>query len=422
MKKYIIKIFSLFVLIFYANNFSAQNIELINPSFEGIPRVSTLPDGWRSRGTPGYSYPDTQPNETFKVSKSAQDGNTYIGMVTRADDSHEAIIQRLETPLIGGQCYQFTCHLARSNSYLSGTRYDPTLKQHTQPIKLQVLGANSFRGDSTVLYVSPAIDHTEWKEYTIKLKPKEDYTYFILQAYYVTPVLFPYIGNILLDNCSTLEWVSCDKRSKPLEKKKRPKKEPKQPKKPKQPTTPEEEEIVYNIPPKKPKTPPAPDPTPPKEEVKTPPPTPTPPPPPELEIEKPAPPSPPKSLAELDANSIVEGLVMEVKNINFATKSAELTDNSIGSLNEIYDFLKRNPEIVVEIGGHTNLLGSFAYSMDLSQQRAASVVRYLIEKGIDKKRIGAKGYGQTEPLIEGVSNTANQTNQRVEIKIISTGK
>ncbi len=415
MKKYIIKIFSFFVLLSYANNFNAQNIELNNPSFEGTPKSGKLPEGWFNRGTKGYSLPDTQPDTTFRVSKAAKHGKTYLGMVTRADDSHEAVIQRLESPLIGGQCYQFTCYLARSESYLSATKGNSQKKQHTQPIKLQVLGANSYRGDSMILYQSPIIDHTNWKAYTIKLKPEQNYDYFILQAYYVTPVLFPYIGNVLVDDCSIIEWVSCDKRSRPLAKKNTKKK--------KKPKTPDKEEVVQNIPPKKPKIPPTPEPESTKDEsVKTP--TPIPPkiPEPSYPPSKPEPPTLPESLAQLEAASIVEGLVMQVKNINFAKTSTELTDSSMGSLNEIYDFLNRNPEIVVEIGGHTNLLGSFDYSMQLSQQRASSVVRYLIDKGIDKKRIAAKGYGQTLPLIEGISNTANQTNQRVEIKIISIGK
>lgn len=434
MKKYIIKIFCFFVLLFYANIFYAQNIELNNPSFEGIPKISTLPEGWQNRGTqkhslPDYSLPDMQPDpspDAFRVYKSAQDGNTYIGMVTRADDSHEAVIQRLETPLIGGQCYQFSCYLARSDSYLSGTTYNSDLKErHNKPIKLRILGANTFRGDSTILYQSPTIKHTEWKEYTIKLKPEKDYAYLILQAYYVTPVLFPYIGNVLVDNCSIIEWVSCDRRSKPLAKKKKHiNKAPKKPKKTDAAIT----QTKTNKKPKKPvPTPPKP-PNPPKTEdevAKASQPTPNQTPKP-IENTKPKKPkpdnTPPESLAELEASSIVEGLVVQVKNINFAKKSTELTDGSMGSLNEVYDFLNRNPEIVVEIGGHTNLLGSFDYSMDLSQQRAASVVRYLIDKGIDNKRIAAKGYGQTQPLIEGISNTANQTNQRVEIKIISIGE
>jgi len=218
--------------------------------------------------------------------------------------------------LIGGQCYQFSCYLARSNSYLSGTTYNSDLKErHNKPIKLRILGANTFRGDSTILYQSPTIKHTEWKEYTIKLKPKKDYAYLILQAYYVTPVLFPYIGNVLVDNCSTIEWVSCDRRSKPLAKKKHINEAPKKPK------APENEEITQPKTNKKPKTsPPTPKtPKPPKTEnevTKTPPPTPTPKPTPDKNTtpEKPK----PESLAQLEAASIVEGLVMQVKNINFA--------------------------------------------------------------------------------------------------------
>jgi len=123
MKNYTFKIFSFFVLLlFCANTFHTQlKIELENSSIEGEPKAGQLPEGWLSRGTPGYSEPDTQPNATFGVSKPAKDGNTYIGMVTRADNSFEAITQRLKKPLKAGERYKFSCYLARSDSYLSGT-------------------------------------------------------------------------------------------------------------------------------------------------------------------------------------------------------------------------------------------------------------------------------------------------------------
>lgn len=410
------------VLMATSEDFTAQDIQLANPSFEGIPQVSTLPDGWIDCGTRGYSSPDTQPNDVFQVTQVAQDGATYLGMVTRADDSFECVTQRLSSPMLGGECYEFSIYLAKSNSYLSGTLQNKHVKkQHTAAIKLRVFGANSIRGDSTFLDETRVIDHTNWQQYHFKLKPETDFTYIKLQAFYKTPVLFSYIGNVLIDNCSTIKWVSCDEEAQPLavlKKKELKKPEPIQKPRPK-PI--DNDAITKKI--KLKSTPPKIQPgapvvitqTPgePMEDAK-------------IISKKPKPkpkvPKKPFSIAELDKNSIIEGQTIRIDRINFPKKSAEFADSSIIALNELYDFLQQNPEIVVEIGGHTNQLASYTYSIELSQKRATSVVRYLIEKGIEKKRISAKGYGREAPLDKSSSKAAHVINQRVEIKIISIGE
>ena len=82
-----------------------EPIKLTNPSFEDLPHHSKPPRGWIDCGFDGETPVDVQPNGTFSVTKPAAEGNTYIGMVVRDNDTWEAVSQRLSRPLQAGQCY-----------------------------------------------------------------------------------------------------------------------------------------------------------------------------------------------------------------------------------------------------------------------------------------------------------------------------
>jgi len=210
MYKSLIIVSTIVALLICAMQTTAQIIRLDNPSFEGIPAASTTPEGWYDCGEPGETPPDTQPNRTFKVFKKAQQGNTYIGLVTRDTDTWEAVGQGLEMPLVRGECYDFSVHLACSESYLSRRKVDTAQTQFTQPICLRIWASNNRCGRSEPLAETNAIEHTDWKEYNFKLKPLgNDYNFIVLEAFYVTPVLFGYNGNILMDNCSPITLAVC---------------------------------------------------------------------------------------------------------------------------------------------------------------------------------------------------------------------
>ena len=82
------------------------------------------------------------------------------------------------------------------------------------------------------------------------------------------------------------------------------------------------------------------------------------------------------------------------------------------------------PDIKIEIGSHTDSRGSDAYNQRLSQQRAQSVVNYLVGKGIPRKRLAAKGYGESQPIApnenkDGSDNPeGRQMNRRTEFRIV----
>lgn len=88
---------------------------------------------------------------------------------------------------------------------------------------------------------------------------------------------------------------------------------------------------------------------------------------------------------------------INVDNINYEFGKADLLPGSIAALDSLTDLLNINPTIVVEIMSHTDFVGSIQFNSDLSQKRAQGVVNYLISKGINPKRLVAKGYGETWP-------------------------
>ena len=91
-------------------------------------------------------------------------------------------------------------------------------------------------------------------------------------------------------------------------------------------------------------------------------------------------------------------------------------------------FLKSYQNIVVEISGHTDSRGKPEDNLKLSDGRAKKVVEELISRGINKKRLKAKGYGETKPLAENYDKNGKENpkgmaiNRRVELTILSTGK
>ena len=79
-----------------------------------------------------------------------------------------------------------------------------------------------------------------------------------------------------------------------------------------------------------------------------------------------------------------------------------------------------NPEMVIEIRGHTDSQGEHDYNIYLSRKRAKAVVEYLNENGISRSRTRYKGFGHTQPVAENDTDEGRQLNRRVEFLIIKT--
>jgi outer membrane protein OmpA-like peptidoglycan-associated protein len=112
------------------------------------------------------------------------------------------------------------------------------------------------------------------------------------------------------------------------------------------------------------------------------------------------------------------GQTIRMRLLNFDTDSYVLKEDALPMLDELYDFMMENGSAAIEIGGHTNNQPTDAFADELSTNRAKAVADYLMEKGIDPKRVIYKGYGKRYPLVPNTSAEGRRTNQRVEIKIL----
>ena len=93
-------------------------------------------------------------------------------------------------------------------------------------------------------------------------------------------------------------------------------------------------------------------------------------------------------------------------------------------MDKLSEVLQLNPDISIELASHTDCRGQDRYNQELSQKRAQSVVNYLIDKGIDANRLGAKGYGETTPVTDCIcarcTEEEHQRNRRTTFKIVDS--
>ena len=101
--------------------------------------------------------------------------------------------------------------------------------------------------------------------------------------------------------------------------------------------------------------------------------------------------------------------------INFDTGKAVIKADSFSQLDQVVTALKSSPELKLEVGGHTDNVGSADANLTLSDARAKSVMKYLSDKGIAAGRLSAKGYGQTKPVADNRSDDGRAKNRRVEL-------
>ncbi len=104
--------------------------------------------------------------------------------------------------------------------------------------------------------------------------------------------------------------------------------------------------------------------------------------------------------------------------VEFDFGKSTLRTQSYSTLDDLVDYLKRKPNERIEIGGHTDNIGSDEKNLVLSLERAKSIVAYLIAKGISNDRLVAKGYGAEEPIEDNSTEEGRQKNRRTEVKIL----
>lgn len=398
---------------------SQETIYLENPSFEDVPRRGGEEffrgiEGWFDCGLiqfKGESPPDIHPtpNSVWEVDKYAMDGDTYLGMVVRDNESYEALSQKLSSPILEGICYSFSILLSRSPKYISLSRQTEEQTNYNTPAVLRIWGANKFCGRYRLLATSDPVDNDQWRQFNFKFTPKDNFSYIVLEAFYKTPALNLYSGHILVDGASEITPVSCDaviehepilvQQSLAVEEvpKKVNRKKPKKP-----------EKASYKAP--KPNIGIAEDDSKPQEVRKKP-----------VTKKQQVKPKVEKTIAGTTRQKMEKGDIFLIEKLYFEADSNVINRNSYPELNEIYYFLEENEDISIEIQGHTSSVRGMTneYCDDLSTRRAKTVAMYFADKGIEPERLKFIGYGKRKPLVSNLTPEGRKRNQRVVIKILS---
>jgi len=123
-------------------------------------------------------------------------------------------------------------------------------------------------------------------------------------------------------------------------------------------------------------------------------------------------------IKDLFLQPIEIGLTVRLKNIYFDFDKTTLKSESFVELNKVVDFLKRNPNVEIEIHGHTDNKGSDDYNLELSQGRSQAVMDYIVSQGIEAYRLAAIGYGETKPIDTNDTDEGRANNRRVEVTVV----
>ena len=119
-----------------------------------------------------------------------------------------------------------------------------------------------------------------------------------------------------------------------------------------------------------------------------------------------------------DTTSYELGDIVRLKNILYDFNKAILRSKSFPELDKLVRILKKNPTVKIELSAHTDYIGSDAYNIGLSNDRAYAAREYLISSGIAEDRIISKGFGESRPIATNKTSEGRQLNRRVEFVVI----
>jgi len=124
-----------------------------------------------------------------------------------------------------------------------------------------------------------------------------------------------------------------------------------------------------------------------------------------------------KSRKIVDLRTIAVGEKVTLNNIFFDFNQSTLKKESYGELIRVCKFLKDNPGVNIELGGHTDIIGSREYNLKLSEERAKAVANYLLSIGVPPTRLTFQGYGPDKPIADNNTEAGRAQNRRTEIVI-----
>ncbi len=123
-------------------------------------------------------------------------------------------------------------------------------------------------------------------------------------------------------------------------------------------------------------------------------------------------------IRDIQLYPIREGEPVVLRNIFFETDSYALKETSGAELERLYRFMRENPNVHIEVSGHTDSRGSYAHNLALSESRARSVRDYLVERGIPAGHLTYKGYADTRPVDSNETPGGRAMNRRTEFQIV----
>lgn len=208
--------------------FGQHTILLSNPSFEGKTELAIVPEGWIYRGFPGETPPDLLPYRAnffyvdslaekpwvrssdwgYGVSLAPFDGRSYLGMVTRDNETWESLSQKLAVPLAEDTCYQMQVQLASSMDYHSASRTTGLPQNYNAPTRLVIHSLLENGKQLELLGATPPVDHPIWQPYTLILKPDRPVKHLQFSAWYAHDSITA--GNLLLDHIQPLQACPCN--------------------------------------------------------------------------------------------------------------------------------------------------------------------------------------------------------------------
>jgi outer membrane protein OmpA-like peptidoglycan-associated protein len=350
-----------------------------NPSFEDTPGPGKVPKGWTNCSPPETWAPDVQPGY-FKVKSKPTNGASYLTLMVYDNDTYNAVGQKLTESLAKDSCYEFSVDVCRDSCFKKSVKTGE-LTTYSIPVVVRIWGGNKPCERAEMLFETPVVINYRWLGFNFRVSPtKNSYSYLMIEAYYKTPLIYTYSGHVALDNLSPIRKVTCAPEAMPemVEKKKE---------------TPRKDTVAVKPPPKKPVAPAPP-------------------------VTTPNPPSVVSVSANMDRRSIKKGSVIRLDNLYFDANKYDIKPECESVLGDLARFLRNNPDIKVEVGGHTNNNPDDKFANELSSKRAQSVAEWLIQKGVTAGQIQHKGYGKTRPLLPNINPESRKKNQRVEITVL----
>ncbi|HMU73102.1 MAG TPA: OmpA family protein, partial [Ferruginibacter sp.] len=120
---------------------------------------------------------------------------------------------------------------------------------------------------------------------------------------------------------------------------------------------------------------------------------------------------------DIPLQPIEKGASIVLKNIFFETNQYNLQPESMTELNKVVALLNDNPNLKIQIDGHTDNVGQSNNNLLLSENRAKAVVGYLLGKGISNQRLSYKGFGSTKPVADNATEKGKSLNRRTELSV-----